>query len=199
MISAVALLDPTAGAGEEPELEPTDPTIVFMAVAPWSAVFIAAASTDAFTTASLAGFVATTLSTATFIAAALSVASFSVAALSVVAFTATALSIATFTAAATFATVTSSVVIVSVASSVVVAAAETSLAVKAGLLLSDLLGIVDAATLGSGYSAVATLGAYCPNSEGPLTMDPPLRNCLILLYRGTSSSSDDTSVSLSMI
>jgi hypothetical protein len=50
-----------------------------------------------------------------------------------------------------------------------------------------------------GYSVVATPGACCPESGGPLIVDPPLRNYLILLYRGTLSSFDDTSVSLSMI
>jgi hypothetical protein len=32
---------------------------------------------------------------------------------------------------------------------------------------------------------------------GPLIVDPPLWNCLVLLCRGTLSSSDDTSISLS--
>jgi hypothetical protein len=35
-----------------------------------------------------------------------------------------------------------------------------------------------------------------PNSWGPLTVDPPLWNCFVLLCRGTSSSSDNTSVLL---
>jgi hypothetical protein len=59
-------------------------------------------------------------------------------------------------------------------------------------------GAIDTATLGLGCSVVATTGTYCPDSRGLLAVDPPLQNCLMLLCRGTSSSSNDTSVSLSM-
>jgi hypothetical protein len=93
----------------------------------------------------------------------------------------------------------SSVVLVPAAFSAAAAAIETSLAIEADPLLPNQPGAVDTATLRLGNDVVATLGACCPNSGGPLTMDPSLWNCLILLYRGTLSSSNDTSVSLSAI
>jgi hypothetical protein len=119
-----------------------------------------------------------------------------------VAFVTMALSAAAFTTAAfsaAFATTASSAVLISAAFSAATAAVETSLAVEADLLLPNPLGATDAATLGSGRGVVATPGACYPDNGGPLTVDPPLRSCLILLCRGTSSSSDDTLVSLSTI
>jgi hypothetical protein len=100
---------------------------------------------------------------------------------------------------AAFTVVASSTVLVSVASSDSAAAAKTSLAVKVDLLPPDTSGTINAATLESGCGAMAAPGTCCPDSRGPLTVDPPLWNCNILLYRDTSSSSDDTSISLSMI
>jgi hypothetical protein len=178
--SAAALLDPTAGVGEELESNPTDATVVLVVVAPWYAVFIAAASVVTFATASSAAFVTAALSVATF---------------SDVALSAEALSAANFTVAASstaFAAVASSTVLISASFSAATTAVETSLSVWV-----DPLGAINAATLRSGCGALATLGTYCPDSGAPLIVDPPLQNCLILLYRGTSSSSDDTSISLS--
>jgi hypothetical protein len=178
--SIATLLDPVVGAGEElepePNLDPTDPTMVLAAAAPWSAVFIVTTSTAAFATASSAAYVTVALSATTFFIVALSVATFT-----------TAASSATFTAAA------SSTVFVLAAFSATATAAKTSLTIKA-----DPSGAINTATLGSGCSAVATPGPCCPNSEGPLTVDPPLWNYLVLLCRGTSSCSDDTSILLSM-
>jgi hypothetical protein len=110
------------------------------------------------------------------------------------------LSTAVVASSATFAVMASYDVLASAAFSAIIdAATEASLTVEVDPSLSEPPGIVDALALGSGYSAVATPGACCPNNGGPLTMDPPLRDGLILLCRGTSSSSDDTSVLLSTI
>jgi hypothetical protein len=62
--------------------------------------------------------------------------------------------------------------------------AETSLAVKVDPLPPDPSGAINVATLGLGYGVVAALGACCPDSRGPLIVDQPLWNCLILLCRG---------------
>jgi hypothetical protein len=90
---------------------------------------------------------------------------------------------------------TSSVVLVSSPT----AAIETSLAVEADPMPLNLSGAIDAATIGLGCGAMAAPGTCCLDSGGPLIVDPPLWNYLILLCKGTSAPSDDTSVSLSMI
>jgi hypothetical protein len=69
------------------------------------------------------------------------------------------------------ATVASSAVLISAAFSATAATAETSLAIEADPLQPDPLGAVDVTTLGPGCDAVATPGACCPNSGGPLTVD----------------------------
>jgi hypothetical protein len=127
------------------ELEPTDSTVVFAAAAPWSTVFI--------TVASVATFVATALSAVAF---------------------STAATFAIVASSAAFTTVASSDVLVSTAFSVVATAAESSIAVEADPLPPDPSDVVNAATVGSGCDAVATLEAYCLDSGGTLTVDPPL-------------------------
>jgi hypothetical protein len=171
---AAALLVPTAGAGEESE--PADFMVAFTHAAPWSAIFVVASSVTIFTTASSTTFATAASSAAIFATKASSIA---------------------------FAAAASSIILTSVAFSTVVdAAAKASRDVEVDPLPSDPPGAIDAiavVALRSGRSATATLGACCPNSGGPLTVDPPLWNDLIFLYRGTSSSSDDTSVPLSTI
>jgi hypothetical protein len=109
---------------------------------------------------------------------------------------ATALSAATFAvmaSSAAFTAAVSSAVLISATFSTAATAAETSHAIRV-----DPPSGVDVTTLEPGYGAVAALGVCCPDSEGSLTVDPPLWNCLILLCRVTSTS-DDSSASLSTI
>jgi hypothetical protein len=175
------LLDPTVGPREEPDSNATNHVEVLAAATPRPAVFIVIASVAAFATASSATFIITALSTATLCAVTLSATTFVVMASLVV-----------------FAVVASSTILVLVAFSGAAAAVETSIAIEVDPPPSDPLDDINAATLGSGCGVVAALGTCCPDSGGSLTVDPPLLNCLLLLYRGTSSSSDDTSVSPSM-
>jgi hypothetical protein len=69
--------------------------------------------------------------------------------------------------------VASSTILISAAFSVTVTAIETFLTIKVNQLPPDPPGTIDA-TIGSGCGAVAALGAYCPDSGGPLTVDPTL-------------------------
>jgi hypothetical protein len=175
-LDAAALMVPTARAGEGPEPEPADFIVAFIPTAPRSAVFtmdfVVASSAIVFTVASSAT-IFSTASSATF---------------------------AVTTSSTAFDTVDSSVVLTSVAFSAIAdVAAEASLATEVDPSPSDPLGAINAAALGSGRGAVTTVGAFYPNDGGPLSADSPLWNGLILLCRGTPSSSDDTSVSLSTI
>jgi hypothetical protein len=94
---------------------------------------------------------------------------------------------------------TSSTILVSAAFSGTTTAAKTSLAVEVYPPPQNPLGAIDAATLVSGCGAVAVPRTRCLDSWGPLTVDPPLWNCLLLLCWGSSFSSDDSSVLLSTI
>jgi hypothetical protein len=113
-------LVPTAGAGEEPEPEPTNSIVAFASVALWSTVFDVAPSIAVFTVASSA----TVFTTATFASATSSVF-----------FTAVASSVVH--ASTTFPVITD-------------AAVEASLAVEVDLSPSDPPGALDATALGSG-------------------------------------------------
>jgi hypothetical protein len=145
--------------------------VAFTPAAPWSIVFIVASFTTIFAMASLAASAATALSVATF---------------------------AVMASSAAFTAAVSSAVLISATFSTATTAAETSHAIKVDPLQLDLPSGVDVTTLEPGYGAVAALGVCCPDSEGSLTVDPPLWNCLILLCRVTSTS-DDSSASLSTI
>jgi hypothetical protein len=168
--SEPTLLVPVADVGEEPEPEPAESMAPFAPAAPWSAVFTTTLSVVVFPTASFAAMAS-----------------------SATAFTVTASS-------AAFAAVASSAILALTAFSAVADAAnEAYLAVEVHSIPSDPSGAVITTALESGRGAMAASGACCPDSGGPLTTDLSLQNSLILLYRGASSSSDITSVSLSMI
>jgi hypothetical protein len=75
----------------------------------------------------------------------------------------------------------SSAIYVSAAFSIAAAAAaETTLTVEADPLPSNPSSTVDA-IIESGYGSVEAPEAYYPNIGGPLIVDPPSRDCLILL------------------